>query len=70
MVTVPREVRFARLAARGMPVDEAERRMAAQTDDAERIARADVVVDNGGARTALDGAVERALRDLGRDASA
>ena len=70
VVTAPREARLARLEARGMARDEAERRMAAQSDDAARRARADAVVDNGGTRRDLEGELERVLSDLGWDGPA
>lgn len=67
VVTAPREVRLTRLEARGVPRDEAERRMDAQADDEAKAARADVVVDNGGTLEDLGREVDRALRELGRD---
>jgi dephospho-CoA kinase len=66
VVTAPREIRLRRLEARGTPAAEAARRMAAQIDDARRIARADVVVENAGSPEDLERAVERALAALGR----
>lgn len=48
LVTAPREVRLARLAARGLAREEAERRMAAQWEEARKVPLADYVVDNGG----------------------
>jgi dephospho-CoA kinase len=68
VVTASRETRLARLEARGVPRDEAARRMAAQTSEAERTARADVVVVNDGSLEELARRVEAAIRELGRDA--
>ncbi len=48
LVTCARAIRRQRLVARGWSLAEAERRMAARTALAPRLARADVVVDNGG----------------------
>lgn len=53
------ETRLARLAERGMPGEEARRRMAAQATDDERRAVADVVIDNDGTWTDLQAQVER-----------
>ncbi|WP_317228629.1 dephospho-CoA kinase [Clavibacter sp. MX14-G9D] len=48
VVHAPREERIRRLVElRGMPAEEAERRIAAQATDAERLAVADDVVDSG-----------------------
>jgi len=48
VVSAPRQERIERLAARGMSRADAERRMAAQMPDAEKMDAADYVVDNGG----------------------
>lgn len=69
VVTAPEGVRLARLEARGMSREEARRRMSAQASDADRNARADVVVVNDGSLAELEGRVDAALRELGRDAS-
>lgn len=47
-VEAPREVRLERAVARGMQRDEAERRVAAQGQEAERRRQADFVLDNDG----------------------
>jgi dephospho-CoA kinase len=60
VVEAPREVRLARLEARGVPRADAEARMAAQATDEERRAIATWVVDNGGDLAAL----ERQIDDL------
>lgn len=51
-------VRRDRLVARGMTVEAAEARIAAQATDGERRAAADVVLDNSGGRQALAAAVD------------
>jgi dephospho-CoA kinase len=68
VVTAPELDRIARLEARGVPADEARRRMAAQAGDEEKEARADHVVANDGSLEDLRAAVDRLLRDLGRPA--
>jgi len=68
VVTCPPEVQVARAVARGMREDEARRRIAAQAPVEEKLAVADVVIDNGGTleeteaqvRTAWDRLRERA----------
>jgi dephospho-CoA kinase len=65
VVWVPRAVQLARLRERdGLGVEEAEARLAAQMPLDEKAARADVVVDNDGARAALPGKAARLLADL------
>ncbi|MBO4163670.1 dephospho-CoA kinase [Micromonospora antibiotica] len=57
-------IRLARLARdRGMTRSEAERRIAAQADDARRRAAADVVLDNDGGLDELHAAVDALWRD-------
>lgn len=60
LVDAPAAVRRARLAARGLPSDEAERLMAAQHPAAEKRARSHFVIDNDGDRASL----ERAARQV------
>jgi dephospho-CoA kinase len=61
VVDVPPEVAVARLVRdRGMTEDEARARMARQATREERLARADLVIDNSGPPEALDEAVDRA----------
>jgi dephospho-CoA kinase len=67
VVTAPEELRLARLEARGVPREEARRRVAAQTSDEARLARADVVVVNDGSLEELAVRVRAALRELGWD---
>jgi dephospho-CoA kinase len=45
---------------RGMTADEARARMARQASREERLAKADLVIDNSGPPEALDEAVDRA----------
>jgi dephospho-CoA kinase len=55
VVDVPPEVQVERLAARGMPADQARARMAAQATRDQRLAVADIVIDNSGTLEDLDG---------------
>jgi dephospho-CoA kinase len=49
VVTCPPEQQLARLiATRGMSAEEARSRIAAQPPQADKVAQADVVIDNGG----------------------
>jgi dephospho-CoA kinase len=66
VVEAPREVRLARLAARGVDRADAEARMNAQAGDAERRKMATYVVDNGGDRTALEHRIDELWSDLER----
>jgi dephospho-CoA kinase len=60
VVTAPVDERVRRLNAdRGMAEDEARARIAAQADDAARVAAADVLLDNSGPPDAVVAAVER-----------
>jgi dephospho-CoA kinase len=72
VVEAPREARLARLAARGLPRDQAEARMAHQATDAQRRAVADILVDNAGTLEELHGCVDEIWKDLvaRRDAKA
>ena len=54
LVDAPEPVRRGRLAERGLPAGEAERLMAAQQPAADKRARSDYVIDNGGDFTALE----------------
>jgi dephospho-CoA kinase len=54
VVDVPPEVQVSRLAARGLPEDQARARMAAQATREQRLAIADIVIDNSGTREDLD----------------
>ena len=62
VVDVPREVQVERLAgARGMAAEEAEARIASQAAREDRLAVADIVVDNSGTLEDLDKRVEGGL---------
>jgi len=64
VVEAPRELRLERLAARGLPREEAAARMASQASDERRRAVADVVIDNGGSLDDLDARVAEVWQDL------
>jgi dephospho-CoA kinase len=64
VVTAPADERVRRLVAdRGLTEGEARARMAAQADDEQRAAVADVLIDNGGPREATLDVVRRLWRD-------
>jgi dephospho-CoA kinase len=54
VVDVPPELQVERLAARGMPAEQARARMAAQVTREQRLAIADIVIDNSGTPADLD----------------
>lgn len=63
VVDVNVEERIRRLVStRGLTEEDARRRIAAQVDDAERLAAADVVIDNNGPVEALGEQVEQLVR--------
>jgi dephospho-CoA kinase len=64
VVEAPREVRLERLEKRGVPRDDAERRMAAQASDEERRAIATYVIDNSGTPEALERQVDEVWAKL------
>jgi dephospho-CoA kinase len=64
VVEAPRGLRLERLEARGIPVADAERRMAQQATDAQRRAVATWVIDNAGDLDALAAQVERLWPEL------
>jgi dephospho-CoA kinase len=66
VVEAPREVRLARLEARGVDRADAEARMGAQAGDEERRKLATYVVDNGGDRAALERRIDEIWSDLQR----
>ena len=66
VVEAPREVRLARLEARGVDRADAEARMGAQADDEERRKLATYVVDNAGDRAALERQIDEVWADLER----
>jgi dephospho-CoA kinase len=73
VVEAPRDIRLARLEARGVDRADAEARMSAQASDDERRAIATFVVDNSGDRASLRRQIDDVWTDLQRaqhDASA
>jgi dephospho-CoA kinase len=66
VVEAPPDVRLRRLERRGVPRDDAGRRMAAQASDEERRAMATYVIDNGGDLAALESQVDSVWHDLER----
>jgi len=64
VVDVLAELQVSRLAARGLPEDQARARMAAQATRAQRLAIADIVIDNSGTLEALDRRVAEVWSDL------
>ena len=58
IVEAPEAVRLERLVARGMSLDDARRRMAAQASDTERRKVADVVLDNSGSEEDLEAQID------------
>jgi dephospho-CoA kinase len=64
VVEAPREVRLARLEARGLPRADAEARMAAQVSDETRRKVANIVIDNSGNQAALDRQVDDLWTEL------
>jgi dephospho-CoA kinase len=67
VVDVPAEVQLDRLTRlRGMPEDQARERMDAQASRAERLAVADIVVDNSGPLAELDRRVDGLWEELNR----
>ena len=63
-VDVPPEAQLERLAGRGMPEEQARARIAAQATREQRLAVADVVIDNSGTLTDLDRRVSEVWADL------
>ena len=64
VVDVPAEVQVSRLAGRGLPEDQARARMAAQASREQRLAIADIVIDNSGTLEDLDRRVSEVWSDL------
>ena len=69
VVDVPPEVQVERLAGRGMPGEQARARMAAQAAREQRLAVADIVIDNSGTLDDLDRQVREVWSDLAARAS-
>jgi dephospho-CoA kinase len=71
VVDVPPEVQVERLVReRGMPEDQARARIAAQASREQRLAAADLVIDNSGSLDDLDRRVAEVWANLGRRAAA
>ena len=66
VVDVPPEVQVSRLAGRGMPEDQARARMAAQASREQRLAIADIVIDNSGTLDDLDRRVGEVWGEMSR----
>lgn len=64
VVDVPAGLQVARLAGRGLPEDQARARMAAQATREQRLALADIVIDNSGTLADLDRRVAEVWADL------
>ena len=64
VVDVPAELQITRLAGRGLPEDQARARMAAQATREQRLAIADIVIDNSGTQDDLDKRVAEVWADL------
>jgi dephospho-CoA kinase len=69
VVDVPPDVQVERLAARGMPEEQARARMAAQATRERRLAVANIVIDNSGSLDDLDRRVAEVWADLRARAS-
>ena len=63
VVDAPIDVRLSRLERRGLPPEQARARMAAQASDEQRLAAADVLLDNRGSRESLAGQVRALYAD-------
>ena len=66
VVDVPPELQVSRLAGRGLPEDQARARMAAQASREQRLAIADIVIDNSGTEADLDRRVAEVWAGLER----
>ncbi len=66
VVEAPLELRLERLEGRGVPRDDAQRRVAAQASDEERRAIATHLIDNSGDLAALEAQVDVLWADLER----
>lgn len=64
VVDAPHDVQLARLSARGLSVEQAEKRLLAQATRAERVSAADVIVDGSGSRDELDSRVDALWQQL------
>ncbi|TVZ03241.1 dephospho-CoA kinase [Trebonia kvetii] len=64
VVDVPTELQVTRLTGRGLPEDQARARMAAQATREQRLAIADIVIDNSGTQADLERRVAEVWADL------
>ena len=64
VLDLPSETQAERLAARGMPEEQARARMAAQASREQRLAIADIVIDNSGTVADLDHRASEVWADL------
>lgn len=64
VLDLPSKTQVGRLAARGMPEEQARARMAAQASREQRLAIADIVIDNSGTLADLDHRVSEVWADL------
>ena len=64
VIDVPPELQVARLAARGLSEEQARARMAAQATREQRLAVADIVIDNSGTLADLDRRVSEVWTEL------
>jgi len=64
VVDLPPETQLERLAARGMPEEQARARIAAQATRDQRLAVADIVIDNSGTLADLDRQLSESWTDL------
>ena len=64
VVHSPREIQVERLAAKGVGATDARNRIAAQLEPEKRLARADIVIDNGGSLEGLGRQVDKLWEEL------
>jgi dephospho-CoA kinase len=64
VVHSPREIQVERLAAKGVGATDARNRIAAQLEPEKRLARADIVIDNGGSLEDLGQQVDKLWEEL------
>jgi dephospho-CoA kinase len=62
----PKEIQTERLTAKGMPAEHADARIASQLAPEERLARADIVIDNSGSLEDLGRQVDEVWKELER----
>jgi dephospho-CoA kinase len=62
----PKEIQTERLTANGMPAEHADARIASQLAPEERLARADIVIDNSGSLEDLGRQVDEVWKELER----